>query len=107
MDQIRHRKQIYTNQSSVKGFVVLFVFAALAATACILPRVAFAQGQEAGDQPAQAPKKMDINTHNVVIEKLQFAFDNAPGKSAQRAALALRLADLRAERARLTQKKIE
>lgn len=100
MDQIRHRKQI--RNQSLAGFVALCLFAALSSFLA-----ASVHAEEAGDHQPHAPKKMDINTHNVVIEKLQFAFDNAPGKSPQRAALALRLADLRAERARLTQMKIE
>lgn len=100
MDQICHSSK-HAFKMSFQGFIALCLFAASLSYASI------AVAQEPGDQAATPPKKMDIGTHSIVIEKLQFAFDNAPSRSPQRSALALRLADLRAERARLTQMKIE
>ena len=90
MDQICHRRPSLI-LASLTGMALL-CFMAVAS---------------ADESSATAPKKMDIGTHNIVIDKLQFAFDGAQKKSPQRSALALRLADLRAERARLTQMKIE
>ena len=99
MDQICHRRQ-FSIEPSVKVIALLCLMVGLFSFG------SFAEN-EVDAEASKAPKKMDIGTHNIVIEKLQFAFDGAPKKSPQRSALALRLADLRAERARLTQMKIE
>lgn len=112
MDQNCH-SQNFANLKALRGFAKALSFIAMTmlfsfSLQALIAHTGFSSVANAEEEvQTQAPKKMDIGTHNIVIEKLNFAFDAAPKGSPQRSALALRIADLRAERARLTQMKKE